>query len=374
GDIQAYNSIGGGWQTLARRCVDGVDAGTACGDTGGEWSGTASDITGGPNSLTPKIALNREGIAAVSFVRLRVSNCDQSLPLNDADDIPSNQFGNNLTTSLHVDCGDDRLYVNRFDGTSWLGTWDVTPRETLGARPPFGAFDGNFHLTEEANCWEWGSTSVVDASNQDGGVEDQFENSSCVDIGEPDVAIDASGSSTVSFKTWEWNQVHDGAGPRNTPSQGYLLASQHVVSVYAKSFDGAASWLPSSWIGANWLGTPAFLQGTAPLGQYRFSYDVTTAQELSTCEFNTPNDSSGFSDVMNCDMGAVTLAMEPDPADSDAGGPDDAVGSAFVAYERFNGTRRDIVAHRYVSGGTWGVPALDGTDTDVNDGGIADAE
>jgi hypothetical protein len=249
----------------------------------GSWGQTGTGyIDGGTYpNETARIGMGGSGDATVAWIRLIQGTCYLNVFTGD-EGAGGWGFNPNFPQPT-ITCRDDRVYVNRTSGggTTWTGPTDISPGRLISA-----------------SCWDDTSTNA------------------CVSFGQLSIARAAT-TSFVTFKAFEWGV--------SAPRIGWGDLNQD-----AEVYEGIAIWASRV--------TDAGFTNTA-LATY------TASAGSTNCPATNPVDSLGTNRIMNCDLDAPTVTVEPDSGNT-----------AFVAYERYNASVWDIVAHR-CSGGppcSWG--------------------
>lgn len=200
------------------------------------------------------VAMDAAGRATVAMILTPIRNCSRSSP---QDSVPgaaggagrgstngSDGFGG-AVTGYAIDCGDDRLFVNRYDfvaPSGWKAARDITPAENLGVQ----------NSLDNTNCEDIGNlnndnNNAVQGVGTDGDAETMNLASPCVDLSSPSIVMDDNGNALVAFKSFQWVTTTDttasaaGAENHNLYSNMTSQRVQIFVKTYAVNSTANAS-------------------------------------------------------------------------------------------------------------------------------------
>ena len=365
GDIWRFSA---GWQTVARRFVNGVGwdtSDTICPAGSGVDDGICY-ISGGAAfvvqpTLSPRVKVDSAGRAIATFIQMiQQADCFATPTI---DPITVNY---NLTLPA-INCMDSELHANLFDGTSWQSPIDLDPDTNLAGTGSTPGTPGSVALPQQLICFvssTGGPATRGDVSSTD----------ACINVNEYDLAMDNTGKAFVLIKT-SWGLSEDfGVTPLNNGTCNNLdtgsacLPDENAFEAYmgaaivGREFDIATlgSTCPS-WTQANvpvcWSLARLANYGTYPV--------VTTPDNITSittptafgigpfaggCPSGILIDGDGTPGtgrvILNCKFNNPRIAIEPD------GG---AGATAVAVYETYDGTTFGIQAHRF-DGTSWSGP------------------
>lgn len=318
GDILRFSA---GWQTVARRLVNGVwdTTDTICPAGSGVDDGICyvSGVLGTALQPTqsPRVKVDNFGRAIVAFVQIVVQT----------DCVESNPPPNATAPSDLINCPHSTLQANLFDGTSWQSTIDLGPglNSVAPATPPL------------VLCFE-------NATGADppfpGGRGDSGSTDACVHVIDFDLAVSPAGQAALLIKT-SWNEnedfltgcvgdsTHIQGGPSCLPD-GNAYEDYMGQAIVARLYTMGAAWVTGNWT-LDWLANFGYANGTY----------FGTGPFAPSCPSSTTFD--GLRVVLNCHFSHPRIAVSP-------GGS-----TAIAVYESYGGSFYDIQANRY-DGTTWG--------------------
>jgi hypothetical protein len=320
GDVVRFSV---GWQTMARRYVSGgwasTDTATGCsgGGTSGSNDGICS-ISGGASvtySDSPVVAMDQTGRAISAFVRGLSAVCyappTAALPAN-----------NNVTLALFV-CYDSSLFVNQFDGASWLGSFEIDPDAPTPVVPCYQNADGT-----------GGALRIVNGLT-----------TTCVTAAQPRIAMDRAGNALVTAKLY-WSEsedaagceagLHDGSNGDNDCDLDPFLVNGNAYDEWNGNAIAAIRYDGAGWLAADWTNTFLYAHSNQPTdatldgGSERF-YNCPAAGRVQQ--------DSGSRVLIECQLNFSQTAL----ADMSAG----TARNALAVWERFDGTNHDVYADCY---------------------------
>jgi hypothetical protein len=241
------------WTIQANRCVDdaaGADAGTACGDTAGEWGQTGSvAIDGGTFAArSPRLGMDDSGNAIATFIRERDDTCTNP-PL-----------GNNLNNTSSLTCKNDQLWSNRFSiGTvSWQGQTNIN----LGQPPG----------TTNNLCFQ-GTNTIT-----------------CFSIRDTDLSVSRNGNALVVGKEF-WGEAED-LGVQNNFHNGWFLTGRADDEFNGNAI-GTRYYNGTAWAATQWL----------------YSH-INNLGSLTRCSSTSVQDENDRV-LLNCNLYAPKVTIEP---------------------------------------------------------------
>jgi len=352
GDIFRYTA---GWQTVARRFVNGVGwdvadticpAGSGLNDGICYVSGVLAAVI--QPSQTPRVKADNLGRSIVAFIQMiQQSDCFVP-PTVDPSTVNGGIPGDvNNVTILQVPCMTSSLQANFYDGTSWQSPIDLSPDANLGGNASFTApgTPGSVAIPQQLICFQAGDSGAATRT--------QISSSnSCVNIVDFDLAMDTTGETFLLIQT-SWALSEDfainnnlgngtcGGGDHtgNCNPDGFADQYYQGMAIVAREYTMA-----SPWSAANW--SPPSNGLLANFGIYPVLTPTTsTPTVFGTGPFAGGCPSATSLDVdrsiLNCKFRNPHIAIEPD------GG-----GTALAVYESYNGTGYDIQTHRF-NGAAW---------------------
>ncbi|MBI3597100.1 MAG: hypothetical protein HY203_08120 [Nitrospirae bacterium] len=308
GDIFKFAA---GWQTVARRFVNGVGwdtldttvcpAGSGVNDGICYISGLAG--TSVQPTEAPRVAMDNAGRAVAAFVQMvRQANCIT---------------GTDPTDTLTIACIDSTLQANLFNAASWSSPIDLDPGLSSVA------------AASQLICFENG---ILGGTSTD----------ACVNVIEYDLSVSPAGQAALLIKTaWKSNEDFELTNPppqgcgdnrlgnnTNCIPNGNAFEDYMGQAIVARQYTMGAAWNVGNW----------------PLTRLA-NFGYANGTNFGTGPFPAGCPSSATIDggrvILNCRFDNPRIA----PA---------AAGTTVVAvYESYNGTNNDILAHRY-DGATWG--------------------
>jgi hypothetical protein len=353
GDIWRFSA---GWQTVARRFVNGVGwdtADTVCPAGSGAADGICyiSGVGGAlvQPSESPRVVVDNAGQAIAAFIKMTVLPAKPALQ-----PAPTNPSCLTGTTQGSIDCTNSELHANLFNG-SWSTDIDLDPDRNTAV----GSVASNNQLV----CFQ---NSIGDWNTRDNG----GNSVSCVNVIEYDLAMNQTGQAALLIKT-AWKENDDwGITPRNGGSSGNCddqgsvdgstgdcLPDGNAFEAYmgeaivARQFDIAKLGVSCpSWSQANaaacWPLSRLANFGTYPVVTvtvYPATVTTPTAFGIGPFAGGCPSSTTidGGRTILNCHFTNPRIALSP-------GGT-----TAIAVYESYDGTTDDIQAHNY-DGATWG--------------------
>lgn len=294
---------------------------------GGSWSGNRF-VWAGPGS-NPRIAMDNAGSATAAWIQYVGVPCDQSGALTDGAPAPlgddgAGVFDGNTGPVISITCQASRIYASRFVAPGPL--WSVAPFDLT---PVQNVIDPGAAINE--NCEDYGNAF---------GIREELTtfSSACLHASDPQVTMDSTvqalgGNAFVAFKIHEravlTNREAGGFGGGFQPTLDDVDAHERIA-IFVRRYNGAVG----TWDSA-----------TTGISDYEYSPGV-DGSLVSDCGFLNNSDSTeDFLFAMNCGFREITLAISPGSG-----------ARAMVAYERYDGTRHDIVVHRY-NGAAFGTVA-----------------
>jgi hypothetical protein len=325
GDIWKFSA---GWQTVARRMVNGVwdTTDTICPPGSGVNDGICyvSGVLGTAVQPTqsPRVKVDNAGRAIVAFVQMiQQSDCfvPPTAPLPPDNDV----------VIATANCMVSTLQANLYDGTSWQSPIDLHPDANLSSGTP-----GSVESVGQLICFEAGD----DVAATRGQVS---SSDSCVNLLEFDLTMDTTGRTFLLIKT-SWGLSEDFG------TAGVCAGGQHTVGVcspdgngfevymgqaiVAREYTMASPWSAASWT-LNRLSNFGYEGGTGT------NFGVALGPFPAGCPSTTTID--GGRVVLNCKFNHPRISIEPD------GG-----GTAIAVYESYNGTTYNVNGQRF-DGATW---------------------
>jgi hypothetical protein len=337
GDLFIYEE---GWQTLARQCVDGVDAGTACGDTASEWASSDTGVcptgSGGNDGIcfisggtslnpsdSPVVAMDGSGRAIAAFIRQVAATC-----------VAAETDTNPATSPANITCQDSALWVNRFSGGSWGAATNIDPNAPID--------NNTAAATDTANiCFING-----DAANATGNLTGLA--TACQSAAQLRIAMDRAGSAMVVIKIyWSEAEAQDNNASTCTAGGGGGNQCDNTNATHTAAGAPPAN-AQDEWSG-NAVAARRFDQATAAWGAPVFLYahsnqpnnvaDAGGTAFFYNCPTQGRVDVDGFRTLIECDLDAPQIAM----GDTD-NNPATNTDMALAVWERFDGTNHDVYA------------------------------
>lgn len=345
GDIWKFSA---GWQTVARRFVNGSGwdtADTVCLAGSGVSDGICYLSGGAGTSVqpteTPRMVMDDFGQAIAAFIKMAV------LPAN------VSPFASCLTGTAQtpIDCTISELHANLFNG-SWSTDINLSPDRALSV--------GSVASSPQLICFQNSVLNPAFRGNSRNTV-------ACVNVIEYDLAMNQSGQAALLIKT-AWKESDDwgitpengnlpGGGCDNRDTGGSCLPDGNAFEDYmgqaivARQFDIAdLGGSCPSWSQANanvcWPLTRLANFGTYPVVTVTvYPATVTTPTPFGIGPFAGGCPSSTTIDggrlTLNCHFSNPRITLSP-------GG-----NMAIAVYETDDGASNDILAHHY-DGATWG--------------------
>lgn len=351
GDIWRFSA---GWQTVARRFVNGIGwdtSDTVCpagsgGNDGICYLSGGTGLTVQPTQ-SPRVAMDDSGRAIAAFIKMEeLANCFAPPTV---DPITVNYA---LTVST-INCMDSQIHANLFNGT-WIAD--------LNLDPDIGTTVGSVDSNNELICFQ--NSIGAPATRDNGG-----NSLGCVNVIEYDLTMSRSGQAALLIKT-AWKENEDfGITPLsvgscdNRDSGGACVPDENAFesfmgeAIVARQFDIAT-------LGGS---CPAWTQGNVAvcwslnrLANFGIYPVLSTPDNITTittptafgigtfaggCPSSITIDGSPGRIILNCGYTHPRIAIEPD------GG-----GTAIAVYESYNGSTFDVQAHRF-DGAVWSAPS-----------------
>jgi hypothetical protein len=329
GDIWRFTA---GWQTVARRLVNGIwdTTDTICPAGSGVDDGICyvSGVLGASIQPTqsPRVKVDNFGRAITAFVQM-IQQSDCFVPPT-ATPPPDNNI-----VIVTANCMVSTIEANLYDGTIWQSPIDLHPDANLSSGTP-----GSVASTRQLICFESSNGPPVTRgtiSNSD----------SCVNLLEFDLTMDATGQTFLLIKT-SWGLSEDfGTDPdpifggcNNQHTAGTCSPDENAFENYMGQAIVAREYgMASPWSAANW--TLSRLANFGYEGGTGTNFGVALGPFPAGCPSRTTID--GGRVVLNCLFRNPRIAIEPD------GG-----GTALAVYESYNGTTFNINGQHF-DGATW---------------------
>jgi hypothetical protein len=330
GDIWRFSA---GWQTVARRMVNGVwdTTDTICPPAGSGVNDGICYVSGVlaaavQPTQNPRVKVDNLGRSIVAFIQM-IQQSDCFVPPT----IDPSTVGNNITIAT-ANCMVSTLEANLFDGINWQSPIDLHPDANLAGSGSTPGTPGSVASPNQLICFQSGTGAPAtrgSISNSD----------SCVNLVEYDLAMDTTGQTFLLVKT-SWGLSEDyGTTPTSFGTcnaqeiGGACIPDENAFEDYTGQAIVAREYgMGSPWAAANWTtnilanfgyegGTPSNF-GTGPFG--------------GGCPSTTTFD--GGRVALNCKFNHPRIALASNGA-----------GFAIATYESYNGTTWDVWAHYFIS-------------------------